>query len=53
MKTNEAYGRIRGLSQTRVDSNGLWLTNITEHLTREGKVYYEVVLDAFSRRVVR
>jgi len=30
----------------------LWVTDITEHRTREGKVYCAVVLDAFSRRVV-
>ncbi len=30
----------------------LWVTDITEHLTREGKVYCAVVLDTFSRRVV-
>jgi putative transposase len=30
----------------------LWVTDITEHPTREGKVYSAVVLDAFSRRVV-
>jgi len=30
----------------------LWVTDITEHPTREGKVYCAVVLDAFSRRVV-
>ncbi|MFN0152928.1 MAG: DDE-type integrase/transposase/recombinase [Gaiella sp.] len=30
----------------------LWMTDITEHPTREGKVYCCVVLDAFSRRVV-
>jgi transposase InsO family protein len=29
--------------------NQLWMTDITEHPTREGKVYYCVVLDAFSR----
>ena len=29
-----------------------WLTDITEHPTREGKVYCCVVLDAHSRRVV-
>lgn len=28
------------------------MTDITEHPTREGKVYCAVVLDAFSRRVV-
>src|SRR5579862_2611303 len=32
--------------------NELWLTDVTEHPTREGKVYCAVVLDAFSRRVV-
>ena len=30
----------------------LWMTDITEHPTREGKVYCCAVLDAFSRRVV-
>jgi putative transposase len=30
----------------------LWVTDITEHPTREGKVYCTVVLDAYSRRVV-
>lgn len=32
--------------------NQLWLTDITEHPTREGKVYCCVVLDAHSRRVI-
>ena len=32
--------------------NVLWLTDITEHPTREGKVYCCAVLDAYSRRVV-
>ena len=36
----------------RTEPNHLWLTDITEHRTREGKVYCAVVLDAFSRRVV-
>ena len=30
----------------------LWVTDITEHPTREGKVYCAVVLDVFSRLVV-
>jgi transposase InsO family protein len=30
----------------------LWVTDITEHPTREGKVYCAVVLDVYSRRVV-
>jgi putative transposase len=36
----------------RESPNQLWLTDITEHPTREGKVYCCVVLDAHSRRVV-
>ena len=37
---------------TRAQPNQLWVTDITEHRTREGKVYCCVVLDTFSRRVV-
>lgn len=36
----------------RDQPNQLWVTDITEHRCREGKVYCAVVLDAFSRRVV-
>jgi transposase InsO family protein len=36
----------------RDDPDHLWVTDITEHPTREGKVYCAVVLDVFSRRVV-
>jgi transposase InsO family protein len=36
----------------RTKPNQLWVTDITEHHTREGKVYCAVVLDVFSRRVV-
>jgi transposase InsO family protein len=32
--------------------NELWVTDITEHPTREGKVYCAVVLDVWSRRVI-
>ena len=32
--------------------NQLWMTDITEHPTREGKLYCCAVLDAWSRRVV-
>ena len=32
--------------------NQLWLTDITEHPTREGRVYCCVVLDAHSRMIV-
>ncbi|ROZ42896.1 IS3 family transposase [Rhodococcus sp. WS3] len=37
---------------TREQPHRLWVTDITEHRTREGKVFCAVVLDAFSRRVV-
>jgi transposase InsO family protein len=37
---------------SRSGPNQLWVTDITEHPTREGKVYCAVVLDAYSRRVV-
>jgi len=36
----------------RAAPNQLWLTDITEHPTQEGKVYCCAVLDAFSRRIV-
>ena len=36
----------------RDQPNQLWVTDFTEHPTREGKVYCAVVLDTFSRRVV-
>ncbi len=36
----------------RDEPNRLWMTDITEHPTREGKVYCCVVLDAFSRKVI-
>ena len=36
----------------RSQPDQLWVTDITEHRTREGKVYCAVVLDVFSRRVV-
>ena len=36
----------------RTQPDQLWVTDITEHPTREGKVYCSVVLDAFSRRIV-
>ncbi len=36
----------------RDEPDRLWVPDITEHPTREGKVYCAVVLDVFSRRVV-
>ena len=41
-----------GRSFARSEPDQLWVTDITEHHTREGKVYCSVVLDVFSRRVV-
>jgi putative transposase len=37
---------------TREGPNQLWMTDITEHPTREGKVYCCVVLDAWSSKIV-
>lgn len=37
---------------TATGPNRKWLTDITEHRTREGKVYCAVVLDVYSRLVV-
>lgn len=37
---------------SRDGPNRLWVTDITEHHTREGKVYCAMVLDTYSRRVV-
>ena len=34
------------------DADRLWVADITEHPTREGKVYLAVVIDAWSRRVI-
>ena len=36
----------------RSEPDRLWVTDITEHRTREAKVYCAVVFDVFSRRVV-
>jgi putative transposase len=30
----------------------LWLTDITEHTTKEGKLYCAAVMDAYSRRII-
>jgi putative transposase len=50
-------GNLRSLdlvrrSFARTSPDQLWMTDITEHPTREGKLYCCVVLDAFSRMVV-
>ena len=36
----------------RDNPDELWVTDLTEHPTREGKLYCPVVLDAWSRRVI-
>ncbi|GAA1115635.1 hypothetical protein GCM10009668_42920 [Nocardioides dubius] len=36
----------------RVRPNELWVTDITQHRTREGWLYCAAVLDAYSRRIV-
>ena len=36
----------------RLNLNELWVTDITEHPTREGKVFCAAVLDACSRKIV-
>src|SRR5207245_492088 len=47
---------VRAGQQTKTIPSGhrdeLWVTDITEHPTREGKLFCAVVLDAWSRRVV-
>lgn len=44
--------RLVNRAFTRSRPNHLWVTDITEHYTREGKGYCAVVLDTHSRRVV-
>lgn len=36
----------------RLRPNELWVTDITQHRTREGWIYCAAVLDAYSRRIV-
>lgn len=36
----------------RLQPNELWVTDITEHPTREGKVFCAAVLDALRRRII-
>jgi putative transposase len=48
-------GRLHGTLRRRFVADApdrLWLTDITEHPTREGKVYCAAVLDVYSRRIV-
>lgn len=49
--TIDHHGRIRH-SFTAKAPNQVWLTDITEHQTREGKLYLCAVKDVFSNRIV-
>ncbi len=49
---NIATDRVERQFSTVPAPNQLWVTDITEHPTREGKVYCCVILDTYSRRVV-
>ena len=44
--------RLNRRQFAREEMDRLWVTDITEHPTREGKVYCAVVLDVHSRRLV-
>lgn len=37
---------------TVTEPNRLWITDITEHPTEEGKVYCAAVMDAYSRLII-
>jgi putative transposase len=57
MPRSARVGRVGGPDLVRREfrrqaPDELWMTDITEHPTREGKIYCCVVLDAFSRLVV-
>jgi transposase InsO family protein len=51
LATVDEHGRIRH-SFTAKAPNKVWLTDITEHSTREGKLHLCSVKDAFSNRIV-
>jgi transposase InsO family protein len=48
---SQAADRVERQFQ-RDNPDELWVTDVTEHPTREGKLYCAVVLDAWSRRVI-
>ena len=48
----EPYADLVDRNFAAAGPDRLWLTDITEHHTGEGKVYCAAVLDAFSRRIV-
>jgi putative transposase len=48
----EAAADLVNRKFTATGPDMLWVTDITEHPTREGKLYCAAVLDVFSRRIV-
>jgi putative transposase len=52
VRTTPTAGDLVDRQFGRDGVNQLWVTDITEHHTREGKLYCAVVLDTYSRRVV-
>ena len=48
----EPYADLVDRDFTAADPNQLWVTDITEHHTTEGKIYCAAVLDVYSRRIV-
>ena len=50
--TAEVNDDLVGRRFDPAEPDRLWVMDVTEHPTAEGKVYLAVVLDAFSRRVV-
>lgn len=51
LATEDEYGRIVHRFKA-AGPNQVWLTDITEHHTREGKLYLCAVKDVFSNRIV-
>jgi putative transposase len=48
----EPYADLVDRDFTAADPDRLWVTDITEHHTGEGKIYCAAVLDVYSRRIV-
>ena len=51
LAVEDEHGRIRHHFSAKAP-NQVWLTDITEHRTREGKLYLCAVKDVFSNRIV-
>ena len=52
IKNEVSVGDLVNRDFGRAGPNQLWVTDITEHPTREGKLYCCAILDAFSRKIV-